>query len=157
MNPFSLNLVIALIWFFMVGKHRALDFALGFVIGFLILYAFQGMLNRPPYFRRALAGLRYLGMYLKKMFLSNLQMAYAILHPKMPVKPGIFDIPVDGLTPVEILVLANTISLIPGTISVDVDEKGTQLVVHGLVIPELERVSAEIYQEILGLLLKVTR
>lgn len=62
---------------------------------------------------------------------ANLQVAYLVLHPKMPIQPGLLRFKTRLRSGVGHIVLANSITLTPGTITVDFKE-GTYLI-HALV------------------------
>jgi multicomponent Na+:H+ antiporter subunit E len=62
---------------------------------------------------------------------SNLQVAYLVLHPKLPIKPGLLRFRTRLRSKAGHVLLANSITLTPGTITVDLTE-GTYLV-HALV------------------------
>ena len=62
---------------------------------------------------------------------SNLQVAYLVLHPKLPIEPGLLRFRTRLQSRVGHILLANSITLTPGTITVDLTE-GTYLV-HALV------------------------
>ncbi|HZA54319.1 MAG TPA: Na+/H+ antiporter subunit E [Candidatus Udaeobacter sp.] len=73
----------------------------------------------------------YFGWLIYEIVQSNLQVAYIVLHPKLPIKPGLLRFRTRLRSPVGQLILANSITLTPGTITVDLTE-GTYLV-HALV------------------------
>jgi len=60
---------------------------------------------------------------------ANLQMVYLVLHPRMPIRPGIVRVHTKLRSPAAIAALANSITLTPGTLSVDATEDGI-LYVH---------------------------
>jgi len=60
---------------------------------------------------------------------ANLQVAYLVLHPQMPIKPGIVKVRTRLRTKMGITALANSITLTPGTLTVDAGEDG-ELYVH---------------------------
>lgn len=62
---------------------------------------------------------------------ANLQVAYVVLHPKLPIEPGLLRFRTRLRSKVGHILLANSITLTPGTITVDLTE-GTYLV-HALV------------------------
>jgi multicomponent Na+:H+ antiporter subunit E len=62
---------------------------------------------------------------------SNLQVAYLVLHPKLPIKPGLLRFRTRLQSQVGQIILANSITLTPGTITADLHE-GVYLV-HTLV------------------------
>ena len=57
-----------------------------------------------------------------KIILANVQVAYRILHPRLPVEPQYLQIKLAGDTPLFHLIHANSITLTPGTISVDIKD-----------------------------------
>ena len=60
---------------------------------------------------------------------ANLQGAYLVLHPQMPINPGIVKVKTKLKSKAALTVLANSITLTPGTLTVDAEEDGT-LYVH---------------------------
>ncbi|MGA1793965.1 MAG: Na+/H+ antiporter subunit E [Thermoplasmatota archaeon] len=66
----------------------------------------------------------YLLVLFKEMVKANLDVAYRVLHPKMPIKPGIVEVRPGIESEMGKLVLANSITLTPGTLSMDyIDDK----------------------------------
>jgi multicomponent Na+:H+ antiporter subunit E len=59
---------------------------------------------------------------------ANLDVAYRIVHPKMPIKPGIVVIKTSLKSDIAKMILANSITLTPGTFTLDVI--GDKLLVH---------------------------
>jgi len=55
---------------------------------------------------------------------ANLDVVYRALHPKMPIKPGIVKIKTNLKTESGITALANSITLTPGTLTVDLTDDG---------------------------------
>jgi multicomponent Na+:H+ antiporter subunit E len=60
---------------------------------------------------------------------ANLDVAYRVLHPSMPIRPGIVKVRTSLKNPDAITVLANSITLTPGTLTINADKDGT-LYVH---------------------------
>ncbi|MGH7830615.1 MAG: Na+/H+ antiporter subunit E, partial [Candidatus Binatia bacterium] len=75
--------------------------------------------------------LAYFAWLLYSIVESNLQVAYIVLHPQLPIRPGLLRFRTRLRSKVGHLILANSITLTPGTITVDLTE-GTYLV-HALV------------------------
>ena len=75
-------------------------------------------------------GIAYFPAYVWAEIKSHADVIYRILHPKMPIKPGIVKVPTDLKTDFGITGLANSITMTPGTLSVEVDEKEPSLYVH---------------------------
>jgi multicomponent Na+:H+ antiporter subunit E len=66
----------------------------------------------------------YLPVFFYSVVVANLDVMYRALHPKMPIKPGIVKIKTKLKTDSGITALANSITLTPGTLTVDVTDDG---------------------------------
>lgn len=66
----------------------------------------------------------YIPVFLYKLVLANIDMAYRVLSPKLPINPRIVKVPTDLKGDFSKLVLANSITLTPGTLSLDVEDDG---------------------------------
>ncbi len=83
---------------------------------------------------RAFAAVLYFLKFLWEMVKANIHVAYIVIHPKVPVKPGIVKVRTELTKESAITVLANSITLTPGTLTVDVDPRGHHLYVHWITI-----------------------
>ena len=66
----------------------------------------------------------YLPVFFYYVLKANLDVVYRALHPKMPIKPGIVKIKTILKTEAGITALANSITLTPGTLTVDLTDDG---------------------------------
>jgi len=66
----------------------------------------------------------YVPVFFYYMLKANLDVVYRALHPKMPIKPGIVKIKTTLKTQSGITALANSITLTPGTLTVDLTDDG---------------------------------
>jgi len=66
----------------------------------------------------------YVPVFFYYVIIANFDVVYRALHPKMPIKPGIVKIKTDLKTDSGIMALANSITLTPGTLTVDLTEDG---------------------------------
>jgi len=66
----------------------------------------------------------YLPIYSYYVIMANFDVVYRALHPKMPINPGIVKIKTNLKTDSAITALANSITLTPGTMTVDVTDDG---------------------------------
>lgn len=79
--------------------------------------------------------LAYAALVLYDIVVANLQVAALILGPRSRLAPAFVRVPLDLHTDFAVTMLASTVTLTPGTISVDVEEDGSGgrvLVVHAL-------------------------
>jgi len=128
---FIIYLIIWCIFIYSPGidsEHFLQEFSVG-VIFSLIAAGFsythlssKGLRNFSP--RRIWWAIRYAPVFLWAMIRANLDVAYRVLHPRRPIKPGIVRIRTSLKNPVGKLTLANSITLTPGTMTIQiVDDK----------------------------------
>jgi multicomponent Na+:H+ antiporter subunit E len=72
----------------------------------------------------------YIPVLLWEIIKSNLDVAYRVLHPALPINPGIVRVPVTLQSDYGKTILANSITLTPGTLTLDI--KGQNFYVHWL-------------------------
>ncbi len=91
--------------------------------------------------RRLLHLVIYLPVFFWEMFKANFDVAYRVIHPRMPIRPGIVAIKTELKTDIGKLFLANSITLTPGTLTMDV--RGEYLFIHWINVKdeEVERAS----------------
>ena len=70
----------------------------------------------------------FIPVFLYKLVLANFDIAYRVLSPSLPINPRIVKVPTNLKSDFQKLVLANSITLTPGTLSLDVEEDG--LLIH---------------------------
>ncbi len=75
--------------------------------------------------------LAYLPWLLAKIVVANLQIAYLVLHPRMPIAPALLRFQTRLQNNLARVILANSITLTPGTITVSL--KNGEYIVHSLV------------------------
>lgn len=80
-----------------------------------------------------LALLRYLLAFVIALVRSNLDMARRVLSPSLPIRPSVVRVHTELTSELGRLVLANSITLTPGTLTVDV--QGNELLVHWIDCP----------------------
>lgn len=72
----------------------------------------------------------YLPVFLWEVIKANFDVAYRVLHPGLPINPGIVKIKTYLKSDTALTFLANSITLTPGTLSVDIDGEKGFLYVH---------------------------
>ena len=129
---FVFNLLLAIVWVAVTGSASFLNLVLGFVLAALVLATLRGSYGGVPYLGRIGRILQLLLLFLRELAKSAWAVAVIVMSPKMDVKPGIFAFPLTVTGDFEITLLANLITLTPGTLSVDVSTDRRTLYVHAL-------------------------
>ena len=80
----------------------------------------------------------FVGYYFWELVKSNAIIAYDVLTPTHHMKPGVIGIQIEAKTDLEITVLANLITMTPGTLSLDISPDRKTLYVHAMYIHDPE-------------------
>jgi multicomponent Na+:H+ antiporter subunit E len=134
MNGFLWNLVLALAWMGMTEDYGPQTLLVGFVLGALVLFFARRIIGGPNYLIkvRQTLGLHFFLVW--ELILANVRVAYDVLTPRYFMRPGVVAIPLDVQTDAEITLLANLITLTPGTLSLDVSTDRRVLYIHVMYI-----------------------
>ena len=156
MTVFLLNLLLALLWAAAVGSVDPAHLAVGFAAGYFALWLARPVLGATGYFSRLPRAVGFAVFLVWELVLSNLRVAWDVLTPRAYRRPGVIAVPLEASTDVEITLLANLVTLTPGTLSLDVSPDRRVLYVHGMFVDEPEQVRSDIKQgferRVLGLL-----
>jgi len=96
---------------------------------FILGEVFQSHPHSHFFIIRLFWGLLYIPLLFYYMLLANFDVLYRIVHPKRPINPGIVKVKTELKTAIARTVLANSITLTPGTLTVDITDTG-YLYVH---------------------------
>lgn len=156
-NQLLLNFLLAIAWVFLTGKLEFINLVEGFILGYIILWISKSALGGKKYFQRIPKAVSFIFYFLKELMIANLKVAFDIVTPKDYMKPGIIAVPLDVKTNLEITLLANLITLTPGTLSLDVSHDKKTLYVHSLYVEDAEKFRKEIKNGMERRLLEVIR
>ena len=139
-----LSLTLALLWLLLVNRFSSGHAVLGALLGWLIPFATAALWPQSVCIRNGPALLRYLGVVLYDIVLGSFRVARLILGRPARLRPAFIAVPLELETDLAISLLANTISLTPGTVSVLVSEDRRTLTVHSLDTEDAGAMVAEI-------------
>jgi len=139
---------LMLFWLMLEGSLATDILIVGAVISIAIAVLYPAGFSFFTEFRftpRAIvAGLRYYGFFFTELFKSNIKLAAIILSPSLPIQPGIVKVRTRLKSRMGRLMLANSITLTPGTLTVEL--KGEWLYVHWVTVEsdDIEAATASI-------------
>ncbi|WP_207493218.1 Na+/H+ antiporter subunit E [Aridibaculum aurantiacum] len=134
-----MNLLLTLVWMALTGRFVFINFVFGFILSYVILWMSARKSEDKRYFNRVPRIIGFILFFLKELLKANLEVAYDVITPRFFMKPGIVKIPLDAKTDLEITLLANLITLTPGTLSLDVSDDKKVLYVHAMYIKDKEK------------------
>jgi len=141
-----LTIVIALGWCAATDSFTLGNLVFGALLAGFALYLVRGKVGRPGFWRKALAILALTWLFIKELMLSAIRVGILVLRPNLRqrLRPMLIDYPLTVESDAEITLLANLITLTPGTLSVDVSEDRKVLTIHAVDVPDREAVIADI-------------
>ncbi len=144
MTAFAWNLLLALVWVLLTGSFTGGNFLVGFVFGYLIL-AFAGRGGRPArYVRKVPQVLKFALFFLVDLVKANLRVAYDVVTPTHRMRPAVIGIPLALESDGAITLLANLITVTPGTLALDISPDRRTLYIHAMYMDDEANLRAEI-------------
>ena len=144
MRVFGLNLLLAVLWAVVMGEVDRANLTVGFLLAYLVLWAVRPVLGDTRYFDRIPRAVSFLAFFVVEVVSSNLRVARDVLSPRPRRRPGVVAVPLDAGSDAEITVLANLITLTPGTLSLDVSPDRRLLYVHTMFLDDPDEFRAEL-------------
>lgn len=126
-------------WFSLSGQTAPLFLIFGVISSLLVAYWSHDLLigkMEKGHLGKFIRLITYLPWLAWEIVLANVHLVYLVLHPKMPIDPTIMRYEHDLKTNMGITVLANSITLTPGTTTIDADR-------HELIVHAISRKTAE--------------
>ena len=141
---FLINIMLSIAWAALLGEFSTVNMIAGFVFGYFMLWIMQYIWGSTNYSAKLWQVITFVGFFIKELFIANLRVAYSVLAPASQMRPSIVAIPLDIESDAEITMLANLITLTPGTLSLDVSSDRKVLYVHGMHVYDLEQFRQDI-------------
>ena len=144
MSLFLANILLALAWAAVTGSFALINIVFGFALGAVALSIIQEQAGSVGYVARLYRIASLLLLFAYELVLSATRVAILVLSPRMDLKPGILAYPLKVDRDLEITMLANLITLTPGTLSVDVSADRKTLYIHALDCSDPDSIRADI-------------
>ena len=135
---FFLNLLLAVVWCLLQDELTLQQFVIGYLIGAGIMLFFIRVFHEEIYFHKVGLGLRLLAFFTKEVLVANWAVVKQVLSPQPNARAGIIAYPLELRSDLLITLLANMITLTPGTLSVEVSSDRRFLFIHVLDIADIE-------------------
>lgn len=137
---------LVFVWVALWEAVTVANLASGVVVGALLLVLFP---TRAPSTRtgrlRPLRAAQLVGYFVWKLFEANVVVAWEVITPNnASVREGIVAVPITGASDTVVAILANAISLTPGTLTIEVERDPTVLYVHVLHLRSITQVRADV-------------
>jgi len=129
-----------------------------FIAWNLVFWLFSFFYDKKAFYNLPKIGVLIL-FYVKELMVASLRVAYDVLTPTDHMQPAIVAVPLDAKTDLEITILANFITLTPGTLSIDVSKDRKTLYIHEVYVKsgDVEKVKKRIKEGFEKKILNITR
>lgn len=138
MNLFIINIMLAVGFMIALESFTLGTLFVGLVVGFCALWITRPLYSDKRYFSLVPTVVRLGLFFIKALFVSNLRVLWDVVTPGTISRPGIIGLPLEARTDLEIMLVANLISLTPGTLSIDLSEDRKTLYVHVMFLNDIE-------------------
>ena len=121
-------------WILLSGEFTLILLISGGIFSLMVAYMchgfFIGDANLKLETKRISRFIKYLPWLFWQILISNIDVAYRTLHPKMPINPRIVKFKNDLNTNMGIVTLANSITLTPGTVTIKAGKD--EFIIHAI-------------------------
>ncbi|WP_254831671.1 Na+/H+ antiporter subunit E [Haloglomus salinum] len=140
------GLALAVLWLFVRGVDPtplpsglvviAEELVIGLLVGLPTAFALRAFYADEfavrPSLRVVPYAARYIAVFVRELLTANVDVAYRVLAPSMPIEPDVVAVPLRVESDAAITTIANSITLTPGTLTMDHDAETNTLYVHAI-------------------------
>lgn len=138
-----LNILLALAWLLLTGQFTVVNLLFGLGASFCLLWLFGKVWNPPDedmqgitYVQKVVTVFSFALFFIRELVAANMRVAADVLRLRPQIAPAIVTVPLRDFTDGEATMLANFVTLTPGTLSLDVSSPDTmgvrRLTVHAM-------------------------
>jgi multicomponent Na+:H+ antiporter subunit E len=137
-------ILLGLTWCMLNTSLHPVTFLIGILLGWLSTALFHSLSPYDVFKLNLWEGFKLFVVFIYEMTRANFQIAFIILSPKIYIRPGIIEYPLDLKNDGAIVLLANILSLTPGTLSIDISEDRKAIYIHAMMMDTPEQLKQEI-------------
>lgn len=152
-----LNFIIAFMWMFLNHSLSGVTFIIGYILGIFILFVLRRFFSERFYMSRVYSIMKLLLLFMRELVKSNIIVVRDILRPKLNIQPCIFALPITVKKDWEITILANLITLTPGTLVMDISDDNSILYIHAMNVNDVDEAIDDIKNTFEKAIMEVSR
>src|SRR5690625_2225302 len=124
------NVIISFMWMFLSESYTFITFLFGYILGALLLLLLNRFFPSRFYLAPIYKLFVLLLIFIRELILSNIEIVKLVYKRKPDFEPGIFAMPIEVKQNWEITLLANLITLTPGTLTVAISNDNSTLFIQ---------------------------
>ncbi len=142
--------LLFLFWMVLSPKFGVQAILLGAILSTLVVIYSKDILfsdtEMPLYqMKHLLNMLHFVGVLVVEIFKANIDVARIVLNPKMPIQPHFIKVPMMLQNDINKVIFGNSVTLTPGTLTVDILEDG--FIIHALTTEAAEAMEESFIEE----------
>lgn len=152
-----INFIIAFMWMFLSESYTIVSFIGGFILGIILLFVLNRFTPGPFYMKKVMKLMKLNFIFFRELISSNLSIVKLVYSKKPTFEPGIFVLPTELETEWEVTLLANLITLTPGTLTISISHDNSKLYIHAMDIDTVDEEIHAIKETFEKAIMEVTR
>ena len=144
---FGKFILLFIVWIGLTNSLHYQELIVGIIVSIVIVYFFTKSKEKINLFDEINKYIRFTPLFIKNLIKSNIAIAKIVLDPKLPINPGIIKLQTTLANDFDKLLLANAITLTPGTITMDLENNDIYIHVLDLQTKDKNILQQEILEE----------
>lgn len=124
------NLLLAVLWFFLTGSYTLNNFILGYIFGLLLIILLRNVFPGRMYIITLYKILKLIVVFFIELIKANLDVIKIITKRKISNEPAFFTYNTDLKTDWQLVLLSTLITLTPGTIVLGISDDRKKIFIH---------------------------
>ncbi|MDT3960301.1 Na+/H+ antiporter subunit E [Staphylococcus kloosii] len=124
------NLMLAILWFFLTGSYTLNNFILGYIFGLILVILLRSIFPGRLYIVTLYKIIKLVVVFFIELIKANLDVIKIVTKRKITNEPAFFTYNTDLKTDWQIVLLSTLITLTPGTIVLGISDDRTKIFVH---------------------------
>ncbi len=146
MNRILTGVWISTIWVFLWGEVTPANVLGGIAVAVALVFVFPAAPEGPGSSFRPVAAIRFFLHFFYKLVEANLVLAWEVATPGDRIREGVVAVPLHMSSRGVATMVANAISLTPGTLTLEVNMERRMIYVHVLHLHDLEKVRRDLHR-----------
>jgi len=128
--------MLYIVWTLFNWLPNCRDLVMGVFVSAIVIFLIGDLFQNAPKLsfnpRRCYWIIYYMSVFLWECVKANIDVAYRVVHPRLPIRPGIVKVKTGLVSDEGLTFLANSITLTPGNTVVDIDKDNGYIYIHQL-------------------------
>ncbi len=137
----AMGLVLAFVWLAVRGvpltpvrlaEEGLIGLGLGLPVAYVVRSFYRPVTGLDASLRPVPYAVLYAATFVWELVTANVDVAWRVVAPSMPIDPEVVEVPLRVESDLAVTTLANSITLTPGTLTMDYDPQANALYVHSI-------------------------